>query len=36
MTANVKELEARVSVLEDEVEGEKIVTRYILRPPQWR
>ena len=30
MTANVKELEARVAVLEGEVEGEKIVTRYIL------
>jgi uncharacterized protein YoxC len=35
MTADVnrqefKELEARVSVLEGEVEGEKLVTRYIL------
>ena len=32
MTADVQrqELEARVSVLEGEVEGEKIVTRYIL------
>ena len=30
MTAGVKELEARVAVLEGEVQGEKIVTRYIL------
>jgi uncharacterized protein YoxC len=30
MTADVKELEARIAVLEGEVEGEKIVTRYIL------
>ena len=34
MTADIKTqgLEARVAVLEGEVEGEKIVTRYILRP----
>jgi hypothetical protein len=30
MTADVKELEARLAVVEGEGEGEKIVTRYIL------
>ena len=33
---DLEEIKARVRVLEGEVEGEKIVTRYILRPPQWR